>query len=201
MTMQHLFEATEAHKNCEKCDLAIARKAKSQSVCFGQGMSDAIGLIIADSPKYKDGDPAMVYPRDSEEWLMLKAIFDRVGILDTDLYITSAIACKGIVNDIRSNHCRSRLSDLVSAISPRIVICLGHEALFAFAGKSEKTTSAIYGLVLQNDNYLVYHTRSINKYLETKRTNPTRAAEEAIGIMADWVNIKKLIDKITKGEL
>lgn len=201
MTVQHLFEATDPHKDCEKCDLAKYRKEKGQSVCFGQGMADAVALIIADTPKYQEGNPPMVYPRESEEWAMLKAIFDRVGLLETDFYITSAIACKGSLTDERAISCRSRLSDTVYGISPRLVICLGPEGLTAFAGKSDKTSSTIYGLVLQNDNYLVYNTRSINKYLERKRTDPTGAREEAIGIMADWVNIKKLIDRITKGEV
>jgi uracil-DNA glycosylase family 4 len=198
MTVQYLFDTINKHENCIKCELGKLRISNNEKVSFGTGMVNAKGLIIVPKPRFSAGRMVGPYSMDSEEVSTLKSLWSAIKMDPDDWYITSAIGCKTEeITDDHIRNCRDRLGDIVSSISPRVVVCFGRTSLRAFAGDSDETKAAQPGLFdLQDPNiyYKTYLTYDITQYIQGKARNVEGWQQIGNQILEDWKNIKALLN-------
>jgi len=157
---------------------------------IGQGVYDAIGLVIIPKPIYPDSDGPAAYGKSTEELSILRSIWKKAGLDPGEWFITTA--AKNREGDIDND----RLCDIVEAISPRIVVCCGKEALQAFLGPT-KAEGAFKGVLPLDGHYIVLYTYDLNKYVENRNAYPEEAKKIAAEIMEHWITAQNIVSNIT----
>jgi uracil-DNA glycosylase len=191
MTFKQLYEIEQEWSGCVKCPkLSKTRDAQSQSLWFGSGYSDAIGLVITDLP-YTGGK------EETEEWEILKKIWAKTGIDERDWYVTGSLACPTKTPPTNDNitNCRDRVSEIMYSISPAVVVLAGYEGYISFFGKSVLGPNKA-STYKETDHYHTYFTHGVSEYLRERTSDKARAQVIGAKMFADWQEIAKLMIKV-----
>lgn len=191
--MHILTKTIEKHVDCLKCQLGTNRIQNKEKVVFTFGMFDSIGLIIIPKPVYNEKDKPAPYGSSTEELKILRAIWEKTGLDADNWSITTGIGCKGEITKDNVDACSERLSDILFAISPKIVVTCGNKSAYAFTKKAPPKT---YGW--QNDedvkHYRWMHSYDISEYMELRSAEPQKALEIAKQMMEHWSTLKTTVD-------
>jgi uracil-DNA glycosylase family 4 len=157
-------------------------------------MADAIGVLIAPNLTFGVSDTPAVYGFSTEEREIIQKIWRAAAIDSDDFYITSSVACKGDATPQTIEACASRLTDTIVAISPKLVVCSGIQALNAFFGKDMTGTEK--GWVKGSPYYEVFYTYNLSQYVQYKKDNVTGWEDVANEIFNHWKEIAEYIKSI-----
>lgn len=124
--------------NCSKCDLSEART----NVVFGRGNENASLMFIGEGPGEQEdlkGQP-FVGPAGKLLDLLLRA----QEINEEDYYIANIVKCRPPNNRVpteeEANECIPYLRKQVSAIRPKIIVCLGATAMKYIVDQNARIT-------------------------------------------------------------
>lgn len=193
--MHHLNQIILKHHECIKCPLSAIRIINNQKVAFIHGMFNAIGLVIIPQPIYTNEETPSIYGPSAKELQIMKSIWAKVK-LDPNLWaITTAIGCKGEITKENVDSCSERLSDIVWAISPKIIVTCGNKSAYAY---TKKTPPKIFGPVNSspNDKYKWIHTYDITDYLKVREEDPQMAIGIATQMMEHWQHAADYISSL-----
>ena len=185
---KELHEIEETWSKCTLCPkLSKARDNNKQKIAFGTGYSDAIGLLITETPY-------VGLEKETESWEILNKIWQKQGIDERDWFITSSIVCPNSVAPTMNEivNCRQRLSEIMYTISPAIVVLLGYESHISFFGGSADKDSGYKKL----DHYETYFSHGVSNYLRERTSDKARAQLMAQEMFADWGQIATTINAI-----
>ena len=194
MGFNEVYSISEKYKECTLCPLHKDRIVNKESVIIGEGVVDALGLIITDAPKYNDPAHPTIYTKGSEETEILKKIFIKVGLSTYEWYITSTLACKGIVNRDNVIACRDRLRDVIKAINPKVILLLGRASYFSLygVGPSAETKK---GVQPGKSEISVIYTHNLSGYIAARKINTEGYQEAAKEMMGHWQEAANIINK------
>lgn len=153
------------------CNLCSACNSRDKPV-IGDGDKNANLMFIGESPGYWEdriGKPFVDEDIISEELALplkkrnagslLKSIFDELGILREDVYITNVLKCRPKFNKTPDNDmiaaCFPYLRFQIQKVNPKIIITLGVIATSLF---SEKRLITIRGKIFNFNGYKIVPT-------------------------------------------
>jgi DNA polymerase len=194
-TLDHLREAAAA---CKACDLY---KTGTQTV-FGEGPPRADVMFVGEQPgDYEDREG---HPFVGPAGRVLDEALQEVGISRERVYVTNAVKhFKWIARGKRRIHskpnareiraCRAWLDAELSAVQPRVVVCLGATAAQALLGPSFRVTQS-RGKPLEDTGVAPYVVATVHPASILRAPDPKSREADREAFVADLRTVKRLID-------
>ena len=194
-TLDHLREAAA---DCKACDLY---KTGTQTV-FGEGPPRADVMFVGEQPgDYEDREG---HPFVGPAGRVLDEGLQEVGISRERVYVTNAVKhFKWIARGKRRIHskpnareiraCRAWLDAELSAVQPRVVVCLGATAAQALLGPSFRVTQS-RGKPLEDTGIAPYVVATVHPASILRAPDPKSREADREAFVADLRTVKRLIE-------
>ncbi len=135
-----LDQLVEQAHDCSKCKLSENRT----NVVFGQGGVEARVMVVGEGPGADEDEQGEPFVGRSGK--LLRQSFEKVGLVDADLYITNVVKCRP--PDNRDPHreelsaCEPYLDYQLDLIKPGVILSLGNFAFQYFVDSDQGIMSA-----------------------------------------------------------
>ena len=182
----------EEWKDCEACPFHVQRK----QVVFGVGEIGATVLAVGQSPADKEDELGL--PFVGKGGVVTKNEFNKVGIPESDIWWTNALACRMFahmtaIRDAFMKNCWDRLEGEILIVKPKMIVALGGPAAKRFLplgskGEMRGRTFEYRGI----PGLTILHPAALNRRGAGKRNKEKIRAD----LDDDMVRVSKLYEKV-----
>ena len=131
---------------CEECNYFRYR----HRVVVGEGMPGAKIMFVADYPGKVEDKRGRPLVGDSGQFF--RQILKKFAVDDNEIYFTNALKCipasTSNISDKALKICKRWTVDLIQAVDPILVVCMGDKAVQQLIGTSLSTTFYVGGIEL-----------------------------------------------------